>query len=127
MSLLNVSEVLMSPEFMQKVKVYRKYNGRWQLGKFIEDEVVLQLDMLVCPSSGRDIMRIPEADRVEDSRTFHCLSKLYLTEDLSELGGSEVRTSDIVEWNCQKYKIVSVPDYSDYGYYRAVGVRVRGY
>lgn len=127
MSLLNVSEVLLSPEFMQPVKVYRKYNGRWELGKFVQDEVEITLDMLVCPSSGKDIMKIPEADRIEDTRTFHCLSKLYLTEDYGEHNSEEVRTSDTVEWNCHKYKLVSISDYSDYGYYKAIGVRIRGY
>lgn len=127
MSLLNVSEVLLSPEFMQPVKVYRKYNGRWELGKFVQDEVEITLDMLVCPSSGKDLMKIPEADRIEDTRTFHCLSKLYLSEDSNDVNDQETRTSDVVEWNCQKYKLVSIPDYSDYGYYRAIGVRIRGY
>lgn len=122
MALLNVSEVLLSPEFMQPVKVYRNDNGRWEKGLFKQDEETLFLDMLVSPVNEKVINMIPEADRIKDAKTFHCLDELYITS-----ANGEARTSDMLEWKGNKYKIVSIADYSDYGYYKAFAVMVRGY
>jgi hypothetical protein len=125
MALLDVSDVLLSPEFMQPIKVYRKYNGRWEMGKFIQDECTLILDMLVSPVNEREINMIPEGDSIKDAKTFHCLSPLYLTQDDKDSG--KTGNSDILEWKGSKYKLVSMSDFSDYGYYKPFGVLMRGY
>lgn len=122
MALLDVSEVLLTPEFMQTVKVIRKYGGYWDKGEYKQEEVEMYYDMLVLPVNAKEINMIPEADRMKDAKTFHCLKELYLTSD-----DKETRTSDVVEWKCKQYKLISVSDYSDYGYYKAFGVQMRGY
>lgn len=120
--MLDVSEVLLSPEFMQDVEVLRKANGRWEIGKFVQDEFSFTTDALVCIVSDKEINMIPEADRVSESRSFHTLDKIYLTESTDE----REATSDIIVWKGEKYKIVSQADNSDYGYYKSYGVRIRG-
>ena len=93
--LMNVSEVLLSTEFTQPVKVYRKYNGTWDKGVFKEEEVTLYYDMIVSPVNEKEIDMIPEADRIKDAKNFHCLNELYVTS-----ANSENRISDMLEWKC---------------------------
>lgn len=122
--LLNVSEVLLSPEFMQPVRVFRQREGFFEKGKFVQREEIYRFDMLVCAVSEKELEMIPEGDRIKDSKSFHCLKELFTTQDIED---GEARTSDMLEWKKNRYKIVSVNDNSDYGYYKAYGVKVRGY
>lgn len=123
-NLLNVSEVLLSPEFMQQVKVYRKREGYFEKGKFVQREEVFRFDMLVSDVSDKEIEMLPEGDKIKDSKSFHCLEELFVTQD-DESG--EARTSDMIEWKKNRYKVVAVSDNSDYGYYKAYGVKIRGF
>ena len=124
MTLLNVSEVLLSPEFIQPVKVFRKREGYFDKGKFIQREETFTFDMIVSAVSEKEIEMIPEGDRIKDAKTFHCLQEIFTTQDPDN---GEARTSDMLEWKKQRYKIISLTDNSDYGYYKAYGVKVRGY
>ena len=122
-SLLNLSEALLSPEFLQTVKVYRNIGGYWEKGKFIQEEQVFREEMVVCTASDKEIEMLPEGDRIKDAKTFHCLKELFITQDEE----NSSRTSDMLEWKGHRYKIITLTDNSDYGYYKAYAVKVRGY
>lgn len=71
-------------------------------------------------ASNRDILAIPEADRVREVRVFHSSTPMYVTS--ADLG----ITADILEWRGVKYRVASQADRSQRGYYGMIAVRMDG-
>jgi hypothetical protein len=64
---------------------------------------------------------IPEGDRIQGAMTFHSTEALYVTRI-----GNASGTSDKILWRGEYYKLVSVYPEVDWGYYKAVGTRIKG-
>ena len=123
--MINVAHAINDPRFSQKFKVFRK-SGEWVKGRFIESEKEISMIGVITPSKPKEIEMIPEGDRVGGEITIHTTRKLYITRsiDASEDNGENQGTSDIIEWQGERYKLYQVNDYSQYGYYSAIGMRL---
>lgn len=122
--MINLSMVLRSPHFRQTFKVYRT-TGYFDLGGWVESETspaYTEVQGAVWPSSEKEIRQVPEGDRTTGMVTFVSEEPFYLTR----VTDSEEATSDQIEWKSERYKLVSKMDYSDYGFYAVVGVRMVG-
>ncbi len=120
--MINVSRAINDPRFSQLFKVFRK-SGEWEKGRFIEKEKTITINGVITPSKPKEIEMIPEGDRVGGEVTIHTTNKLYTTH-LLEGDSSEEGTSDIIEWQDERYKLYQVNNYSQYGYYSAIGMRL---
>jgi hypothetical protein len=79
---------------------------------------------------------VPEGDRVGGAMVFHSTTPLYITRQdggfgeksfgKTGFGASVQHVSDITLWHGQQYRLMALLPYQDYGYYRAVGVRITG-
>lgn len=123
--MINVAHAITDPRFSQKFKVFRK-SGEWIRGRFEEIEKEISMIGVIAPSKPKEIEMIPEGDRVGGEITIHTIRKLYTTRsiDTSEDNGENQGTSDIIEWQGERYKLYQVNDYSQYGYYSAIGMRL---
>jgi hypothetical protein len=124
-SLIDVSEVITDPDFCQDFTVYRRSGGRFQSGGFVPgDEAEVPMSGVVIPLSSKELELIPEAERVKGTMGFWTTSEnpIYVTRNLT----SDKDISDVALWNGERYKILSVDPYSDYGFYHAIGVREVG-
>ncbi len=63
---------------------------------------------------------LPEGDRVHALKTFYTDAAQPM-----RLTGSET-TSDICEYKGERYRLLQVYDYSDFGFYKAIGARIGG-
>jgi len=121
--MIDISEIINDPDFMQDVVVTRSA-GYFAIGGWVEDTAAtLTYKGVVLPTTSRDIQQVPEADRVTESMTFYTHEKLYVTH-----GGDTASdgTSDKIEYLGSSYKLVKVIDYTAFGYNKAIGVRVAG-
>jgi hypothetical protein len=116
--MLNIGRLLSSPTFNQSFIVHRK-QGSWVLGRFIESDPIPPIVMsgVVTPSSAKEIMQFPEGDRSTEMMNFYADQPIYTTRS-----GESQGTSDEIEWHGNKYRILSVNNLSDYGYYKSYGV-----
>lgn len=123
--MINVAHAINDLRFAQKFKVFRK-SGEWIKGRFIEIEKEIMMIGVITPSKPKEIEMIPEGDRVGGEITIHTTRKLYTTRsiDTAEENGENQGTSDIIEWQHERYKLYQVNDYSQYGYYSAIGMRL---
>lgn len=123
--MINVSKAINDPRFSQCFKVFRK-SGEWIKGRFIEEEKELNFTGVITPSKPKEIEMIPEGDRVGGEITIHTTRKLYTTHAIQdEESENEFEgTSDEIEWQGDRYKLYQVNDYSKYGYYSAIGMRL---
>ncbi|KKQ88297.1 MAG: hypothetical protein UT13_C0002G0006 [Candidatus Pacebacteria bacterium GW2011_GWF2_38_9] len=121
MPLINVSRIINSPNFSQSFTVYRK-TGSWSEGKFVQDEQAFTLSGVVAVANPDDIAQMPEGDRILGMMSFHSVQELFQTRNEVNNAG----TSDEIEWKGQRYRILQVFPYVDYGYYKALAVRKQG-
>ena len=123
--MINVAKAVIDLRFSQKFKVFRK-SGEWVKGRFIEGEKEISMIGVITPSKPKEIEMIPEGDRVGGEITIHTTRKLYTTRSIntSEANEENQGTSDIIEWQSERYKLYQVNDYSQYGYYSSIGMRL---
>lgn len=117
--MISVSRVINDPRFSQSFKVFRK-SGEWLKGRFIQNEVEINISGVITPAKAKEIEMIPEGDRVGGEISIHATSKLNVTRALE----NEEGTSDEVEWQGERYKLYQVNNYSQYGYYSAIAMRL---
>jgi hypothetical protein len=119
MALLNVSDVINDPLFVQSFSCKRQ-TGSWVKGEWTPGTVsTLTLYGTITPASPKDIDQIPEADRVTGMMAFYSISEIFVTRTTG--------TSDILAWGGEDYKVLWSNPYSDYGYFKALAVRMKGY
>lgn len=117
--MINISRIVNDPRFSQSFKVLRK-SGEWLKGRFIQNETEINISGVITPAKPKEIEMIPEGDRVGGEISIHTTSKLYVTRSLEDSEG----TSDELEWQGERYKLYQVNDYSQYGYYAAIAMRL---
>jgi hypothetical protein len=114
---LNVGKVLSNPQFTQSFTVYRK-SGSWVEGTWVPSEDILNFTGVVTACNPKDLVQVPEGDRIVGLMCFHSTKEMYTTNTNG--------TSDEIVWNEERYRISSIVPWSDFGYYKAFGVRMVG-
>jgi hypothetical protein len=112
---INVAKIIKNPRFAQKFSIFRK-SGEYQSGRFIQSENEIQVTGIVTAPSSNDIIQVPEADRVTGVMCFHATQEIYTTRDTG--------TSDEIIWKNARYRVFRVIPWSDFGYWKAYGVRM---
>ncbi len=112
---INVSRVIKNPKFTQKYTVYRKA-GDWVGGRWIPSESEITITGVVTAPSAKEILQVPEGDRVKGVMCFHAKQELFVTRSEG--------TSDEIFWNRNRYRLSQVMPWADYGYWKAFGIRM---
>lgn len=115
--MIDLSELIHDPDFCTSFIVIKKSEPIWNKGELAQTETKLNVEGIVLPSSSKDIDMLPEADRI------HGLKSFFTDECVFTLTDTE-KTSDICIYRGRKYKLLQVFDYSDNGYYKAIGTMI---
>jgi len=114
------------------IPVYRS-KGHFGLGGWIEEVIspsCFDTRGIAWPSSAQEIEQVPEADRVKGMHTFATLDRLYVTREGDteniDPNDDDSGLSDQAEWQGDRYKIIQVLNFTDYGYCLSIGIRMRG-
>ena len=76
---------------------------------------------IIVPASAKELKMVPEADRPEAAMMFWSSVEIYTTRN-----GTTEGTSDKILWQNEYYRILQVNPYVDYGFWSAMGVRIKG-
>lgn len=125
MSLIDISELLVDPDFATHFKILRT-TGVWKGGRFILDSPEeLSFYGPVQPPSVKEMEILPEGERLQGIMCFWVKGKdVFLTRDLT--ADSKAGISDQFLWRGNHYKIIQIMPWSDYGWVKAFGVRMEG-
>lgn len=115
--MLNIAELIHDPDFAQPFTVYRK-TGQWAEGEYNQTEQQISFHGVVVAANTKDLLQVPEGDRVKGIMAFYATEPLLVT--------NEVGTSDQVVWRSERYRLFQTWPYADYGYYKALGERMAG-
>lgn len=91
------------------------------LGGIVETLVSIPAIGAVTVAKERDLAQVPVADRVTGAMLFISVTEIKVSH-----GGTGAGTSDTIDWRGDTYRIAKLFPYVDYGFYKAVGVRVSG-
>jgi hypothetical protein len=141
--MISLAEVVMDSDLAEAFTILRS-RGWFELGgwKTISENVCGY--GIITVSSDQDLQMIPEGDRISGAMTFHSYERIYETQldggygqqpygdngfdcdNKNKYGHSEQHVSDQIQWRGQLYRIISIAPWKDFGYWRAIGVRMSG-
>ncbi|KPV60719.1 hypothetical protein QJ48_04105 [Paenibacillus sp. A3] len=124
--MINVGRIVNSRNFAQLkgFKVYRT-TGEWVRGRFVTtSETPIQFQGTITVANADDLQQVPEGDRVTGMMCFYSQQPIYITRSEGEHSAAGI--SDEIVWQGDRYRIISVNPWQDFGYYKAFGVRMAG-
>lgn len=117
---LDMSLQVIDPDLgAQQYVIQRSTEGAFVLGGYSDTKVCIPNFGIVQQATSKDLEMVPEGDRVHGMISFWSQTRLY------ESNAKGV--SDIICWHGAWYRIMFVADRSDFGYFKAVGVRMTGF
>lgn len=121
--MIDVSELVHDPDFCQNFTVYRQTGAFGAGGFIVGTETEISFEGVITVASEKDLQQVPEGDRVEGAMMFYTTEQIFITyaDDSGNSG-----TSDQILWNGNRYKVVRVWPYGDYGYWKSYGYRMIG-
>lgn len=109
---LYLADVLDDPELMTPFEVTRATQGVDTKGRTQLVQQNFDAAGEICPATPEQLERLPEADR--STETIAILTGMQLT------AGSDTLAPDTVTWRGGTYKVVSVQDWSGFGFYEVL-------
>lgn len=119
--MIDVSDIINDPDFAQPFTIKRSTGGAFVSGGYTSSNSTIQGYGVIQPASDREHEQVPEGERVAGSISIYSATALYTT-----YGGDPSGLSDIVTWRGDDYRIVSVGPYQDFGFFKALAVRMSG-
>jgi hypothetical protein len=120
---INVADVVNDPDVAQSFTILRDSGGAYVNGVWTPGApTTIPAYGPIRPATDRDIESLPEGDRIKEVKTFWSSQPMYGTRATAGVG----RSSDILTWLGLLYRVMSVAQSQDYGFYRAVAVRMKG-
>ena len=119
---MDLSLALSDPNVAESWQIQRS-NGSWVAGVWTEgNKTAIRVRGWSCPASMRDIQMIPEGDRVSLMRSFHSRVQMYTSRnDQDGLG-----ISDVILYKGDQYRVVSVLQEGNRGYWKAIAAYMPG-
>jgi hypothetical protein len=115
--MINVAEIIHDPDFCQSYTLYRKTNVLVG-GRPVPSEKPIQRRGVIIAANTKDLLQVPEGDRVKGIIAVYDTEPLLVTNDDG--------TSDEIVWHGERYRLFQLWPYEDYGYYKALGERIVG-
>lgn len=126
--MLNLSKVVNNPKFAQSFNITRSQGGVFDdTGVWQDVTVDVPMFGVIQPATPKELEQVPEADRVKEVKSFHSQQEMFLTETTA-IDDANARISDIVTWTTtgEQYRLVKLYPWEDFGYFKALGVRIVG-
>jgi hypothetical protein len=113
MTVINLEELTFDPDFCTTFEV-EKHVVTWVEGEAVETVTSTKVTGIVAPSSPKDVEMLDLADHKHGTKTFY-------TNEIELVISNTETTSDTIVWRGNRYKLLHVFDYSDNGYWKAIG------
>lgn len=118
---LDLSSIVVAPEYRQKITIIRDKGGEWFQGVYQKITETIETMGVISGTDERVTDMIPEGDRISEEKYIHTIIPIYAARSYKVKSGEiESLAADVVVWNGEKYKVVKVQNSGDYGYWRAV-------
>jgi len=108
MALLDVTEVLLDPDFMDtSLSVLRIAQSVGNDGNSVNTPSTSPFAGVITSNTGEILYRLPEGERLADNIMIHTIFRLQ--------DGQSGFTADIINWQGRQWTVSNVNDYSHFG------------
>jgi len=114
----DMSELLTDPDFVTDFVVSITSGERVRGGAWVETIITEDRQGVIQPASQKDTQYLAEGDRSRQS------IKIWSADYLSTSDSQLPKLGDKITWHDDIHRIVSVKDWSQYGYWQALAVQV---
>lgn len=119
-----LQDVTNDPDLAESFVIQRS-TGQFVAGGYSDTKTDIQTFGVVTVATEKQLASLPEADRVHGVRAFFTQFPMYVTNEQRSDGTSG--TSDILVWQNQSYRILSVGQFQNRGgFYCALASRMKG-
>ena len=119
--MINVAELINDPDFTQPsgITVIRK---KWEIKNHqsVVSDTQFNVSGIITTEKFKDIEVHPEFERNTEAVNIYTREQLYTTGNYP---GEGEFVSDEILWHGERYRIYSVQDDSDYGFFRSIAAR----
>lgn len=130
--MINVAEIVNDPDFAQSFYLIRS-TGSFALGGFQTTPTTIPMYGVIEVAKEKELATLPEGDRISGAMAFYTSDPIYMTNvdanpsyGAGNFGVTAKRISDVVLWHNQQFRVVKDSVWSDFGYYKTIGVRMSG-
>lgn len=114
---INVSEAL-DNDTSERVRIIRQTKGGYVDGIFVESkEIFVKALASVQPATADQLKTVPEGERSTDTKALFINKRVYTS-------GKNGQVADLIKFKDERYKVVSVGDWSSYGFNIAMGIKL---
>ena len=117
---IEISQVVNDPDVAQAFTILRSV-GAWNLGTWVPVTANVQSYGVITEPTVNELEMVPEGDKVKGVMVFWSSQPIFVTSAAQGVGNS----SDIIVWRGQNFRVLSVKQYLDWGYYRAIATRMK--
>ena len=125
MPMLNLAHIIKNPIFNQIFAVHRKL-AHWESGRLVQTEINLTFSGIVVNANPKELFQSPNGDRIAGEMNFYTNEELYTTHVYNYPDINASGTSDEIDWKGNRYRILNINNFSDYGFYRTVTMYMEG-
>lgn len=115
---IDMTDLVNDPDLAQSFQVLRSTTGAFQQGGFTDSKTTVNLYGPIWPATAEDVRMFPEMSRVEGSICAISSQQLY-----RDRPGA---LADIIVWQSNQYRVMSVTPWQDHGYWLAIAERMQG-
>ena len=123
--MLDMSDVVNDDFAAQPFNILRSTQGKWVKGVWSDVKLTVPSYGSMQPTKDRDLDMVPEGDRVKGMFSFWSSAPIFTT-GTEGTDDPNAHSSDIIIWRNQLYRVLGSKPWEDFGYWRAVGVRIEG-
>ena len=121
MGTIDLSEIVNDADLAESYTVSRSTGGTFVAGGWQDTKTVLQCYGVVSVATAEDLEMVPEGDRVTGMMAFWASVQLFETHVSGTPG-----ISDVITWEGFEYRIITVRNYSNRGYWKVLAARLLG-
>lgn len=115
--MIDVAELIHDPDFCTEFDIIRK-SGVQVRGRWVAKDETIPVTGIVTAVNSKDLQILAEGDRTNGLKTFYAVEELR--------GSSDKATADVCKYKDKFYRLIQDFNYSDFGYYKAIGTLLGG-
>ena len=119
--MISLEDIVNDPDFAEQFSIERS-SGAFVMGVYEQTQNIVKAYGVVTPSNPEEMQQVAEGDRLLGSITVKSSTQFLLSQTTA--GGGQENVADVIDWNNDRYRVVYLWPWQDFGYYKCIANRI---
>ena len=119
--MISLEDIVNDPDFAEPFSIERS-SGAFVMGVYEQTQNIVKAYGVVTPSNPEEMQQVAEGDRLLGSITVKSSTQFLLSQTTA--GGGQENVADVIDWNNDRYRVVYLWPWQDFGYYKCIANRI---